>query len=91
MGRAVFESYKVDPLCQAVEQAWKAGIVVVVAAGNDGRNNTYGNNGYATIEAFGRALPALAAATRVWRDLFPDPMGLCQEGLDFIRKSTATR
>src|SRR5207237_8025162 len=34
-----------------------------------------GYNGYLTIEAFGRALPDLAAATRVWRDLFPDPLG----------------
>jgi D-psicose/D-tagatose/L-ribulose 3-epimerase len=25
-----------------------------------------------TIEAFGRALPALAAATRIWRDMFPN-------------------
>jgi D-psicose/D-tagatose/L-ribulose 3-epimerase len=41
--------------------------------------------GYLTIEAFGRALPALAAATRVWRDLFPDAMGLCRDGLAFIR------
>ncbi|WP_152050959.1 sugar phosphate isomerase/epimerase family protein [Tautonia marina] len=41
-----------------------------------------------TIEAFGRALPALAAATRVWRDLFPDPMGLCREGLAFIKQRT---
>ena len=30
LGRPVYESYTVDPLCQAVEQAWKAGIVVVV-------------------------------------------------------------
>lgn len=44
-----------------------------------------GYDGYMTIEAFGRALPALAAATRVWRDLFPEPMGLCREGLAFIR------
>jgi D-psicose/D-tagatose/L-ribulose 3-epimerase len=44
-----------------------------------------GYNGYLTIEAFGRALPALAAATRVWRDLFPDPMGLCRDGLAFIK------
>jgi len=28
--------YAVDPLAQAVEQAWKRGIVVVAAAGNDG-------------------------------------------------------
>ena len=47
-----------------------------------------GYDGYLTIEAFGRALPALAAATRVWRDLFPDPMGLCRDGLAFIRKKT---
>ena len=39
-----------------------------------------GYDGYLTIEAFGRALPALAAATRVWRDLFPDAMGLCRDG-----------
>jgi D-psicose/D-tagatose/L-ribulose 3-epimerase len=37
------------------------------------------------IEAFGRALPDLAAATRVWRDLFDDPMDLCSSGLKFIR------
>lgn len=53
LGRPVFESYTVDPLCQAVEQAWKAGIVVVVAAGNSGRNNSAGTNGYATINAPG--------------------------------------
>ena len=53
LGRPVYESYKLDPLCQAVEQAWKAGIVVVVAAGNDGRDNAYGTNGYGTIEAPG--------------------------------------
>jgi len=37
LGRGVYESYKLDPLCQAVEKAWKNGIVVVVAAGNNGR------------------------------------------------------
>ena len=38
------------------------------------------------IEAFGRALPELAAATRVWRDLFPDADELCVEGWRFIRQ-----
>lgn len=47
-----------------------------------------GFDGYFTIEAFGRALPALAAATKVWRDLFPDPMALCKEGLGFIKART---
>src|SRR5262249_20160725 len=49
LGRRVTESYLLDPICQAVEQAWKAGIVVVVAAGNFGRDNSMGTNGYATI------------------------------------------
>src|SRR5712691_4335183 len=53
LGRAVYESASRDPLCQAVEQAWKAGITVVVAAGNYGRLNTYGNSGYGTITAPG--------------------------------------
>jgi serine protease AprX len=51
LGRPVFESYTLDPLCQAVEKAWKAGIVVVVAAGNEGRNRSQGTDGYATITA----------------------------------------
>jgi serine protease AprX len=38
LGHPVGESYTTDPLCIAVEKAWKAGIVVVVAAGNDGRS-----------------------------------------------------
>src|SRR5947209_13358854 len=49
LGRAVYENASLDPLCQAVEKAWKAGITVVVAAGNYGRLNIYGNNGYGTI------------------------------------------
>ena len=53
LGRAVYESASLDPLCQAVEQAWKAGITVVVAAGNYGRLNIFGNNGYGTITAPG--------------------------------------
>ena len=53
LGRPVYESYKLDPVCQAVEAAWKAGIVVVAAAGNDGRDNSVGNAGYGTIESPG--------------------------------------
>ena len=43
LGRPVFESFKADPLCKAVESAWKAGILVVVAAGNRGRDNSNNN------------------------------------------------
>jgi serine protease AprX len=53
VGRPVYESYTQDPVCQAVEQAWQAGIVVVVSAGNDGRDNSMGTNGYFTIESPG--------------------------------------
>ncbi len=49
LGRRVSEPYALDPVCQAVEQAWKAGIVVVVAAGNYGRDNSLNTQGYATI------------------------------------------
>jgi serine protease AprX len=51
LGRAVYESYKLDPLCQAVEQAWKKGIVVVVAAGNYGRYLP--TSGYSTVTSPG--------------------------------------
>jgi serine protease AprX len=53
LGRPVYGSYQTDPLCQAVEAAWNAGIVVVTAAGNFGRNNFVGNQGYSTITAPG--------------------------------------
>src|SRR5579884_1144963 len=45
LGHPVGESYTLDPLCQAVEQAWQAGIVVVCAAGNNGRLNTVQTTG----------------------------------------------
>ena len=72
LGRPIMESYTTDPLCQAVEAAWKAGIVVVVAAGNLGRDNTYGTQGYATILSPGNdpyvitvgAMKTLGTATR---------------------------
>ncbi|MBI3447333.1 MAG: S8 family serine peptidase [Acidobacteria bacterium] len=43
LGHPIDESFTTDPLCQAVEMAWRAGIVVVVSAGN------LGGRGYATI------------------------------------------
>jgi serine protease AprX len=53
LGHPVYESYTLDPLCQAVESAWRAGIVVVVAAGNYGRDNSMGTKGYGTIASPG--------------------------------------
>jgi D-psicose/D-tagatose/L-ribulose 3-epimerase len=48
-----------------------------------------GYDGWLVIEAFGRALPALAAATRVWRDLFPNAEMVHRHGLAFMRKKWA--
>jgi D-psicose/D-tagatose/L-ribulose 3-epimerase len=44
-----------------------------------------GYDDWLTIEAFGRALPPLAAATRVWRDFFPTPTQVYREGYKVIR------
>ncbi len=46
-----------------------------------------GYNGWLTIEAFGRALPDLAAATRVWRDFFPSKEEVYEEGFKFIKQN----
>lgn len=43
-GTASLQPYEIDPLAFAVEQAWHHGIVVVVAAGNDGAEGTTLNN-----------------------------------------------
>ncbi|MEO8882330.1 MAG: sugar phosphate isomerase/epimerase family protein [Devosia sp.] len=46
-----------------------------------------GFDGWVTLEAFGSGLPELAAATRVWRPLFPDFDTLFSESIGFIRKT----
>jgi D-psicose/D-tagatose/L-ribulose 3-epimerase len=46
-------------------------------------------DGWMVIEAFGRALPALAAATKVWRDLFPSPEEVYTQGLRFMKEKWA--
>ncbi len=46
-------------------------------------------DGWLTIEAFGRGLVELAAATKVWRDFFPDPKQVYQEGFTVIRDGWA--
>jgi D-psicose/D-tagatose/L-ribulose 3-epimerase len=44
-----------------------------------------GYDGWMVIESFGRALPDLAAATKVWRDLFPAPDEVYTKGLALIK------
>ena len=48
-----------------------------------------GYDGWMVIEAFGRALPDLAAATRVWRDLFPSAEEVYTKGLAFMKSRVA--
>jgi serine protease AprX len=72
LGHPVYESATLDPLCRAVEAAWKAGITVVVAAGNMGRDNALGTLGYATINSPGNdpyviTVGAMNAEGTPWR------------------------
>jgi len=48
-----------------------------------------GYDGWYVIEAFGRALPGIAEATRVWRDFFPHTDEVYQFGHDFLRSEWA--
>jgi D-psicose/D-tagatose/L-ribulose 3-epimerase len=48
-----------------------------------------GYDGWYVIEAFGRALPGIAEATRVWRDFFPSTEEVYQFGHDFLRAQWA--
>lgn len=43
-------------------------------------------DGRLTIEAFGRGIPALAAATRVWRDFFPNKEEVYKFGLKHMKQ-----
>ncbi len=45
-----------------------------------------GYDGWLTVEAFGRSVPELAGATRVWRNLFDDADRLFSESIAFIRR-----
>jgi D-psicose/D-tagatose/L-ribulose 3-epimerase len=46
-----------------------------------------GYNQLLVIEAFGQGLPALAAATKIWRKMFVDEETLAAEGLAFMKRS----
>ena len=46
-------------------------------------------DGWMVIEAFSRSLPDLAAATKVWRDLFPNTEEVYTQGIRFIKEKWA--
>ncbi|WP_309666903.1 sugar phosphate isomerase/epimerase family protein [Tabrizicola sp.] len=48
-----------------------------------------GYNGWLTVEAFGHALPDIAAATRVWRPLFTSETEVYTEAIALIRRGLA--
>ena len=52
LGTYAKDSYKTDPLCRAARRAYNAGIVVVAAAGNSGKD-LYGNKIYGGIHSPG--------------------------------------
>lgn len=46
-------------------------------------------DGWFMVEAFGLALPALAAATKIWRKMFPDEEHLAKHALQFMKSNWA--
>ncbi|HVU88600.1 MAG TPA: sugar phosphate isomerase/epimerase family protein [Pirellulales bacterium] len=50
-----------------------------------------GYDGWLMIEAFGMALPALAAATKIWRRMFKTEEQLAQDGLNFMKSEWKKR
>jgi len=59
LGHPILESASTDPLVLAVERATRAGLIVVAAAGNWGRNPETGAVGYAGITSPGNAPSAI--------------------------------
>jgi serine protease AprX len=59
LGHPIYESATTDPLVNAVEAAVRAGIIVVVAAGNHGYNPATGEVGYGGIASPGNAPSAI--------------------------------
>lgn len=50
-----------------------------------------GYDGWLVVEAFGLALPAIAAATKIWRRMFQDEEQLARQALDFMKQQVARR
>jgi serine protease AprX len=65
LGRPIYESCTLDPLCEAAEAAWNSGIVVVAAAGNLGRN------GYATVLSPGNSPHAITVGAMKTEETYP--------------------
>jgi D-psicose/D-tagatose/L-ribulose 3-epimerase len=47
-----------------------------------------GYDGWMVVEAFGLALPAIAAATKIWRRMYPSEEQLARDALAFMKANT---
>jgi D-psicose/D-tagatose/L-ribulose 3-epimerase len=61
---------------------WDENFDAIVACGYDG---------WLVIEAFGLALPEIAAATKIWRRMYSDEITLATEGLSFMKGEIGKR
>jgi D-psicose/D-tagatose/L-ribulose 3-epimerase len=50
-----------------------------------------GYDGWMVIEAFGLALPEIAAATKIWRKMYKDEISLASDGLKFMKSEIEKR
>ncbi len=50
-----------------------------------------GYEGWMAVEAFGRRLPEIAAATKIWRKMYDTEMQLAKDALAFMRAEVARR
>lgn len=50
-----------------------------------------GYDGWLVVEAFGLALPNIAAATKIWRKMFPSEDQLATDALAFMKRHVANR
>jgi D-psicose/D-tagatose/L-ribulose 3-epimerase len=50
-----------------------------------------GYDGWLAVEAFGRSLPEIAAATKIWRKMYESEMQLAQDALAFMRSEVSKR
>jgi len=52
---------------------------------------TSGYDGWMVVEAFGLALPSIAAATKIWRRMYQTEEQLARDALAFMKRETAKR
>jgi D-psicose/D-tagatose/L-ribulose 3-epimerase len=48
-------------------------------------------DGWMVVEAFGLALPGIAAATKIWRKMFPSEDQLACDSIAFMKRHVGSR